>query len=58
MNRKRVKIDGKFDRKAARRKFGCKRNSFKRSETWTHALQIRAGMLTINVHFKNRETCQ
>ena len=33
MNRKRVKINWKFDRKAARRKFGYKRNSFKRSET-------------------------
>ena len=33
MNRNRVKINWKFDRKAARRKFGYKRNSFKRSET-------------------------
>ena len=31
MNRNRVKINWKFDRKAARRKFGYKRNSFKRS---------------------------
>jgi len=33
MNRDRVKINWKFDRKAARRKFGYKRNSFKRSKT-------------------------
>jgi DDE superfamily endonuclease len=33
MNRDRVKIDWKFDRKTARRKFGYKRNSFKRSVT-------------------------
>jgi transposase len=33
MNRDRVKINWKFDRKAARRKFGYKKNSFKRSET-------------------------
>ena len=33
MNRNRVKIDWKFDRKTARRKFGYKRNYFKRSET-------------------------
>jgi transposase len=33
MNRDRVKINWKFDRKAARRKFGYKGNSFKRSET-------------------------
>ena len=33
MNRDRIKIDWKFDRKAARRKFGYKRNSFKRSKT-------------------------
>jgi hypothetical protein len=32
MNRDRVKIAWKFDRKAARRKFGYKRNSFTRSE--------------------------
>src|SRR5947207_1793210 len=32
MNRNRVKINWNFDRKAARRKFGYKRNSFKRSE--------------------------
>jgi hypothetical protein len=31
MNRNRVKINWNFDRKAARRKFGYKRNSFKRS---------------------------
>jgi transposase len=31
MNRQRVKINWQFDRKAARRKFGYKRNSFKRS---------------------------
>jgi hypothetical protein len=31
MNRNRVKINWKFDRKAARRKFGYKQNSFKRS---------------------------
>ena len=33
MNRDRIKINWKFDRKAARRKFGYKKNSFKRSET-------------------------
>jgi hypothetical protein len=33
MNRNRVKINWKFDRKTARRKFGYKRNSFKRSDT-------------------------
>ena len=33
MNRNRVKINWKFDRKAARRKFGYKRKSFKRSKT-------------------------
>src|SRR5690348_2572791 len=33
MNRDRIKINWKFDRKTARRKFGYKRNSFKRSET-------------------------
>ena len=33
MNRDRVKINWKFDRKAARRKFGYKRNSSKRSRT-------------------------
>jgi len=33
MNRDRIKIDWKFDRKAARRKFGYKSNSFKRSKT-------------------------
>jgi hypothetical protein len=33
MNRKKVKINWKFDRKAARLKFGCKRNTFKRSKT-------------------------
>ena len=33
MNRNRVEINWKFDRKAARRKFGYKRNSFKRSKT-------------------------
>jgi len=32
MNRNRTKINWKFDRKAARRKFGYKRNSSKRSE--------------------------
>ena len=32
MNRNRVKINWKFDRKAARRKFGYKRKSFTRSE--------------------------
>jgi DDE superfamily endonuclease len=31
MNRDRIRINWKFDRKAARRKFGYKRNSFKRS---------------------------
>ena len=31
MNRDRIKINWKFDRKAARRKFGYKRKSFKRS---------------------------
>ncbi len=33
MNHDRIKINWKFDRKAARRKFRYKRNSFKRSET-------------------------
>jgi hypothetical protein len=33
MNRDRIKIDWKFDRRTARRKFGYKRNSFTRSET-------------------------
>jgi hypothetical protein len=33
VNRDGVKINWKFDRKAARRKFGYKRNSFKRPET-------------------------
>jgi DDE superfamily endonuclease len=33
MNRNHVKIDWKFDRKTARRKFGYKRNAFKRSKT-------------------------
>jgi hypothetical protein len=33
MNRDRVQIAWKFDRKTARRKFGYKRNSFKRSKT-------------------------
>ena len=33
MNRDRIKINWKFDRKAARRKFGYKRKRFTRSET-------------------------
>ena len=33
MNRERVRINWKFDRRAARRKFGYKKNSFKRSST-------------------------
>ena len=33
MNRDRVKINWKFDRKTARREFGYKQNSFKRSKT-------------------------
>ena len=33
MNRARIKINWKFDRKAARSKFGYKRKSFKRSQT-------------------------
>jgi hypothetical protein len=33
INRARTKINWKFDRKAARRKFGYKRNSFKQSQT-------------------------
>jgi len=33
MNRDRIKIAWKFDRKTARRKFGYKRKSFTRSET-------------------------
>ena len=33
MNRDRIKINWKFDRRAARRKFGYKRKSFKRSQT-------------------------
>ena len=32
MNRDRIKIAGQFDRKTARRKFGYKKNFFKRSE--------------------------
>ena len=32
MNRDRIKINWKFDRRAARRKFGYKRKSFKRSQ--------------------------
>jgi hypothetical protein len=33
VNRDRIKINWKFDRKAARRKFGYKKNSFKRTKT-------------------------
>jgi hypothetical protein len=33
MNRDRIQIAWKFDRKAARRKFGYKKNSFTRSKT-------------------------
>jgi len=33
INHARTKINWKFNRKAARRKFGYKRKSFKRSET-------------------------
>jgi DDE superfamily endonuclease len=33
MNRARIKINWKFDRRAARRKFGYKRKSYKRSKT-------------------------
>ena len=33
MNRDRIKINWRFDRRAARRKFGYKRKSFKRSKT-------------------------
>ena len=33
MNRDRIHINWKFDRRAARRKFGYKRNSFRRSQT-------------------------
>jgi hypothetical protein len=33
INRARTKINWKFNRKGARRKFGYKRNSFKRSQT-------------------------
>jgi hypothetical protein len=33
MNRDRIKIAWKFDRQAARRKFGYKKNSFTRSKT-------------------------
>ncbi len=33
MNRDRIKINWKFDRKTARRKFGYKKHSFKRSQT-------------------------
>jgi hypothetical protein len=33
MNRNRVRINWKFDRKTARRKFGYKRKSFTRSQT-------------------------
>ena len=33
MNRERIKINWKFDRRAARRKFGYKKQSFKRSQT-------------------------
>jgi hypothetical protein len=32
MNRDGIKINRTFDRRAARRKFGYKRNSFKRSQ--------------------------
>jgi len=32
MNRDCIQIDWKFDRRAARRKFGYKKNSFKRSK--------------------------
>ena len=32
VNRERVKIDWRFDRKTARRKFGYKRSTIKRSE--------------------------
>jgi hypothetical protein len=32
MNREQIKINWKFDRRAARRKFGYKRKLFKRSE--------------------------
>jgi len=34
VNRKQVKINWRFDRKAARRKFGYKRPSIKRSKNW------------------------
>jgi hypothetical protein len=33
VNRDRIKINWKFDRKCARRKFGYRKNSFRRSET-------------------------
>jgi hypothetical protein len=33
MNRDRIKINWKFDRRAARRKFGYRKKYFKRSET-------------------------
>jgi hypothetical protein len=33
MNRDRIKINWRFNRRAARRKFGYKRKSFKRSQT-------------------------
>ncbi len=46
MNRDRVKITWKFNPKTARRKFGYKRNSFRRSETYGPPLQNRVG-----VHF-------
>jgi hypothetical protein len=35
MNRNRVTIAWRFDRKTARRKFGYKGKSFKRSKTWS-----------------------
>ena len=44
MNRDRVKIAWKFDRMAARRKFGYKRKSFKRSETYFDMLLLQAQM--------------
>ncbi len=40
INRAHTTINWKFDRKAARRKFACKRNRFTRSKTWPQRLAI------------------
>jgi hypothetical protein len=43
MQRDRIKIAWKFDRQAARRKFGYNRKSFKRSKTWHQSCRGRRG---------------